>query len=709
MRRRLFLTAAIVLCVSQALLPSAYAQKGVVLKFENLRPDSGSLPAYIAFGGAGTLSGTNLSDNSALQKGVAYELGKLSAGVSITQFDGGRIYVSLGTQLRSPSEANGFRANFADPSKEDFTTRWDQVMLNFQTGSTGPGQGLAKLTATEFFGIPLQLKSSWAAYYPANLSWRTGSDKVLSVLARMSGRSVLTPQNPSGTVVTGLNGVTVDGVNGSVVRVLGPSGAQFSGAAGDVNAWPAPDVYLGYLRSGSTKRRGYPVYSTLAGNNGVLPGGERQTYTLKVWISNKNDALVGAAIYPGDLVIDGTMNNGGPDLPLSIYVRAADVTPAAFYGAEPKFTIVQGSDVNGVAKRAVTDYLAAMNLGLVGSLVDNPAQPGTAIGDSPSWTWFGNRPDGTNVPPLSISNAFSYAQPNNPGHYDQYSSYLAGVGDAYSFPYCDRVQFPSAALGDGSDLTLSILPDTDLAEVDPPSDLTIVDAASFVRGVYLAPGSVAILSGDLAVSAATYAPGMGTPLPTAIRGLSLRFANGQYAPIFTGTPSFAVFQVPWELSGYLRDTVVVRGYNEESTEFTVRLSDYSPSIFATGDAEYGQGHIYTTDGQLVDPSHPAHTGSDIIIHCTGLGPVREQPPTGVPASDQLVHNTLTTPIVTIGGVNATLTYAGLSPGMVGLYEIRARVPAGGKRGDAVPVNIRIGGAISNIVTMAVCDSGCVGR
>jgi len=108
----------------------------------------------------------------------------------------------------------------------------------------------------------------------------------------------------------------------------------------------------------------------------------------------------------------------------------------------------------------------------------------------------------------------------------------------------------------------------------------------------------------------------------------------------------------------------------------------------------------------VDPSHPAHTGSDIIIHCTGLGPVREQPPTGVPASEKLVHDTLTTPIVSIGGVNATLTYAGLSPGMVGLYEIRARVPAGGKRGDAVPVSIRIGGSVSNIVTMAVCDSGC---
>lgn len=71
-----------------------------------------------------------------------------------------------------------------------------------------------------------------------------------------------------------------------------------------------------------------------------------------------------------------------------------------------------------------------------------------------------------------------------------------------------------------------------------------------------------------------------------------------------------------------------------------------------------------------------------------------------------MHNTLTTPIVSIGGVTATLGYAGLPPNTVGMYEIHVRVPAGGKRGDAVPANIRIGGAASNIATVAVCGTGC---
>jgi uncharacterized protein (TIGR03437 family) len=703
MKRLQFLAAAVALSV-----PFAHAQKGVVLNFENLRPDAATLPAYIAFGGSGTLAGQNLSNGAPLQKGVAYELRNLSSGVAITQFTGGRVYVSLGSQLQSPGESNGFLANFSDPSKADFTTRWDQVELSFQAGSSGAGEGMANLTAREFFGIPLRLKSSWAAYYPANLSWRTGSDRVMEALARMSGKSLLTARNQGGTVVTGANGVTVNGITDGVVRVLGPNGAKYSLAAGDANAWQAPEAYLSYLRSGNTKRRGQPVYTNLAGNNGVLSGGKLQTYDLKAWIANKNDGLGGAPIYIGDLVIDGTTDQGGQKTPFSLFVRAADVTASAFYGARAKYTVVQGSDTNGIGERVVTDYMAGMNLGLVGSLVDNPGLPGTAMGDSPSWTWFGNRPDGVNVPPLSVANAFSYAQPNNPGHYDQYASYLAGVGDAFAFPYSDRIQFPSALLGDGSSVTLSILPDTNLTELDPPSDLKVVDGASYVPGAYLAPGSIAMLFGDLAVSATTSAPGLGTPLPTGMRGLSIRFANGQYAPLFVGNPSFARFQVPWELTGQLRDTLVVRGYNEESAEFTVRLSDYSPSIFASGSAVYGQGHIYA-GGQLADPAHPVHTGSDIVIYCTGLGPVREQPPTGAPASGKLVHNSLTTPTVTIGGVSASLGYAGLTPGTVGMYEIHARVPAGGKRGDAVPVNIRIGGSISNIVTIAVCDSGCVGR
>jgi uncharacterized protein (TIGR03437 family) len=57
--------------------------------------------------------------------------------------------------------------------------------------------------------------------------------------------------------------------------------------------------------------------------------------------------------------------------------------------------------------------------------------------------------------------------------------------------------------------------------------------------------------------------------------------------------------------------------------------------------------------------------------------------------------------VTIGGVPAAVTFSGLAPGGVGLFQINAQAPASAPAGDAVPVVISMGEATSNTVTMAV--------
>jgi len=55
----------------------------------------------------------------------------------------------------------------------------------------------------------------------------------------------------------------------------------------------------------------------------------------------------------------------------------------------------------------------------------------------------------------------------------------------------------------------------------------------------------------------------------------------------------------------------------------------------------------------------------------------------------------------IGGAPATVMFSGLVPGYVGLYQVNAQVPTGAAKGPAVPVEISIGGAMSNSVTLAV--------
>jgi uncharacterized protein (TIGR03437 family) len=58
------------------------------------------------------------------------------------------------------------------------------------------------------------------------------------------------------------------------------------------------------------------------------------------------------------------------------------------------------------------------------------------------------------------------------------------------------------------------------------------------------------------------------------------------------------------------------------------------------------------------------------------------------------------PTVTNGGATASISYSGLAPGYVGLYQINAVIPSGLTSGNQ-PVAITIGGAGSAVVMLPV--------
>jgi len=114
----------------------------------------------------------------------------------------------------------------------------------------------------------------------------------------------------------------------------------------------------------------------------------------------------------------------------------------------------------------------------------------------------------------------------------------------------------------------------------------------------------------------------------------------------------------------------------------------------------GAGTVAAAAGSLPG-ARPAQRGEYISIFCTGLGPVANQPASGAAAKGAPLSMTVTTPVVTIGGVPAAVSYAGLAPGFVGLYQVNAQVPANAPSGTAVPVSVSVSGMASNTVTIAV--------
>ena len=96
---------------------------------------------------------------------------------------------------------------------------------------------------------------------------------------------------------------------------------------------------------------------------------------------------------------------------------------------------------------------------------------------------------------------------------------------------------------------------------------------------------------------------------------------------------------------------------------------------------------------------PATAGDYLSIFATGLGFVSNTPADGTAAGSNSLISTVTT--VTIGGANALVTFAGLAPGFVGLYQINVQVPTAAPKGNAVPVILSLAGLAANTVTIAV--------
>jgi uncharacterized protein (TIGR03437 family) len=230
----------------------------------------------------------------------------------------------------------------------------------------------------------------------------------------------------------------------------------------------------------------------------------------------------------------------------------------------------------------------------------------------------------------------------------------------------------------------------------------VVNGATFSGGP-LSPGSIASAFGTFGFG--SDAQSSGGSVPAALAGVSLQFQSGS-GPAFAAPLFFASahsgqvnFQVPWELAGASSATMrgVLNGVAGPSQ--AVSLAPYSPGIFTV--SSNGQGAVVDLGGQLVDSNNPASAGSVIQIFCTGLGPVTNAPSTASGALSAPLSKTIATPIVTIGGIQAQVSFSGLAPGTVGEYQVNAQAPQGVTPGPSVPLALSIGGVNSNIVRIAV--------
>ncbi|MFN7997205.1 MAG: S8 family serine peptidase [Bryobacteraceae bacterium] len=231
------------------------------------------------------------------------------------------------------------------------------------------------------------------------------------------------------------------------------------------------------------------------------------------------------------------------------------------------------------------------------------------------------------------------------------------------------------------------------------SSNAIVDAASFQVGQGLAPGSYVAIYGSSLTDATHF---LTTPfLPFGMSGTSVAFWSADLTQSWPGrlwyiSPGQVNVQIPWELQGQTSAKVYLTTDGITSDAYTIPIASYLPAMYLYNNLAIAQDTKYN----LITAANPAKRGSAIVIYANGLGAVDNPPPSGEITPSQPYARTLVTPVVTIGGVQASVAFSGLTPGSIGLYQINVTVPANAPTGTQ-PVVVKMNNVSSQAANLPV--------
>jgi uncharacterized protein (TIGR03437 family) len=241
--------------------------------------------------------------------------------------------------------------------------------------------------------------------------------------------------------------------------------------------------------------------------------------------------------------------------------------------------------------------------------------------------------------------------------------------------------------------------------IDPTKG--IENQGNFKAGESVAAGAFVAIFGSNFASSLTLADSI--PLSDTLANVSVTF-NGVQAPMVGVVNTQINAQVPWEVlsNGATSGTaqVVVTSNNVKSAPATVNIVPASPSLLLLTGTPDNTGVLRpvaynNSDGTLALPAdaypnsglavRPAKVNdpTSLVLLATGLGAVQVTPPDGAPPAS--LDHTLATPVVTVGGVAASVIFSGLSPQFPALNQLNIVLDPNTPTGNAVPVVIQMNG------------------
>ena len=228
------------------------------------------------------------------------------------------------------------------------------------------------------------------------------------------------------------------------------------------------------------------------------------------------------------------------------------------------------------------------------------------------------------------------------------------------------------------------------AQINPGG---VVNAASS-SVAKLARGGLATIYGDHFASAPTLAGSL--PLPLILGGVSVT-VGGIQAPLYYVDSGQINFQVPFEVPAASSVDVAVSINGVLSSSASVAMAEYAVGVFSYANDPVV---VHFSDNSPVTAAKPALPSETLLVYVTGIGKLQNPPRTGAAALSSPLASAADSPSVTVAGTPATVLFAGLTPGAVGLGQVNITLPPDLPSGS-LPLAIQFPGDSSPAVNLAV--------
>jgi uncharacterized protein (TIGR03437 family) len=186
------------------------------------------------------------------------------------------------------------------------------------------------------------------------------------------------------------------------------------------------------------------------------------------------------------------------------------------------------------------------------------------------------------------------------------------------------------------------------------------------------------------------------PLTTTLGQTSVTI-GGIPAPLYYVSPTQINAQAPFELVVGNQYQVVVHVNGALTAPGSIAIAAAVPGIAALPNGQIVAQHL---DGSLVSESAPAVPGDYVVFYLAGLGATDVAVATGAASPASPLAHPAVPPILTLNSAVQPYQFAGLTPGLAGLYQIDFLVPAGTPDGD-LQLSVSQSGVASNAVILPV--------